>query len=95
MTYTEYVGRIADIGEFVPVLASDRLEALRKFTDVALDSLYMESQAPNGSLDRQHSVYEFHLVKLKDGSFYVLEDDPKPQFDHDSIEKVYINVPLT
>ncbi|MFB5191262.1 hypothetical protein [Alicyclobacillus fastidiosus] len=94
MRAIEYVGRIADIGEFVPVLAVDRLEALRQFSDVALDSLYMESQSPSPVPER-NSAYEYHLVKLRDGGFYLLEDDPTPAFDHRQIEKYYIGVPLT
>ncbi|GMA62700.1 hypothetical protein NZD89_23175 [Alicyclobacillus fastidiosus] len=94
MRAIEYVGRIADIGEFIPVLAADRLEAMRQFSDVALDSLYMESQSPSTVPD-QDSAYEYHLVKLRNGAFYLLEDDPTPSFDHSQIEKYYIGVPLT
>ncbi|EPZ42888.1 hypothetical protein [Alicyclobacillus acidoterrestris] len=94
MERVEYVGRIADIGEFVPVLAADRLDALRQFSDVALDALYMEA-ASKDAVFEHNSAYSHHLVKLRDGQFFALENDVKPSFDKEDVEKLYVGVPLT
>lgn len=58
---TEYVVQTADTGEFIPLLASDRYEALRKLADVQIEALYMESQSPDTAFSHT-GTYAYHLV---------------------------------
>lgn len=93
MEKIEYVARTADNGEFVPVLATDRFDALRQLEDVSLDSLYMESKSPDTALS-SGGKYDSHLVRLKDGTYFILEQEPQPTFERNDVDKVFVDVQI-
>lgn len=92
MDEREYVAQTADTGEFIPVLASDRYQALRELADVSIEGLYMESQSPDAAF-LPTKKYERHLVRLKDGAYFILEQHDSP-VEREDIDKIYVNVEL-
>ncbi len=88
----EYVAQTADTGEFIPVLAVDRYQALRELADVSIEGLYMESQSPDTAFLPTRK-YERHLVRLKDGGYFILEQHEEP-VERETIDKIYVNVEL-
>lgn len=88
----EYIVQTADTGEFVPVMASDRYQAMNKLADMSVETLYMESASPDAALSHK-STYARHLIRLKTGECFVLEQNPQP-LQRDDVDKVYVNVEL-